>query len=63
MEVSLTNGFVTDYDETLFVNEKDLKENIKMFRKLQENNTKIVIATGRSYPSIKNQIDIYNSIC
>ncbi len=52
--------FVTDYDETLFVNDIDLKENIKMLKKLQENNIKIVIATGRSYPSIKNQIDIYN---
>ena len=52
--------FVTDYDGTLFVNEKDLKENIKMLKELQENNTKVIIATGRSYPSIMNQLLKYS---
>lgn len=51
--------FVTDYDGTLFVNENDLKKNTEMLKKLQKNDTKIVIATGRSYPSIMNQLSKY----
>ena len=30
-----------------------------MLKKLQKNDTKIVIATGRSYPSIMNQLSKY----
>lgn len=52
--------FITDYDGTLYKNDLELKENINMLKKLQNNNFKIVISTGRSYPSIKNQVDIYN---
>ena len=52
--------FVTDYDGTLFVDDKIFKENINILNKLKENNIKIVIATGRSYPSIKNQVDTNN---
>ena len=51
--------FVTDYDGTLFTDEVSIKENIEMLKKLQENNTKIIIATGRSYPSIMNQLSKY----
>lgn len=52
--------FITDYDGTLFVDEESLKENIRMFKILQKSNTKIVIATGRSYPSIMNQLTLHN---
>ena len=51
--------FVTDYDGTLFVDEISIKENIKYLKKLQENNIKVIINTGRSYPSIKNQLNLY----
>ena len=51
---------VTDYDGTLFIDESDIKENIKHLKKWQENGNLIMISTGRSYPSIKNQVDIYN---
>ena len=49
---------VTDYDGTLFTNEDDLKVNINYLKKWQNKGNKIVISTGRSYPSIKNQVDI-----
>ena len=52
--------FITDYDGTLYINDKQIKENITMLKKLKKNDFKIVISTGRSYPSIKNQVDIYN---
>lgn len=52
--------FVTDYDDTLFTNEKAIKITNKKLRKLKEKDYLIVIATGRSYPSIKNQTKIYN---
>lgn len=52
--------FVTDYDGTLYKDDVSLKENISMLKKLQNNNIKIMISTGRSYPSIKNQVDINN---
>jgi len=52
--------FITDYDGTLYNNDTELKENIIMIKKLQKMDFKIVISTGRSYPSIKNQVDIHN---
>ena len=55
--------FITDYDGTLFIDEDSLNENIKYLKELQKNDFKIVISTGRGYPSIKNQIDTYNIPC
>lgn len=52
--------FVTDYDGTLFINDKDIKNNNTMLNKLQKHDFKVIISTGRSYPSIKNQVDIYH---
>ena len=52
--------FVTDYDGTLFTDTNNIIENILMLKKLQENDFNIVISTGRSYPSIKNQVDTYH---
>ncbi len=49
---------VMDYDGTLFINEDDLKVNISYLKKWKKQNNLIMISTGRSYPSIKNQIDI-----
>ena len=51
---------VTDYDGTLFINELDLKNNINYLNMWKKLGNKIMISTGRSYPSIKNQVDIYN---
>ncbi len=52
--------FITDYDGTLFTSDKKIPKTIKKLKILKENNFIIIIATGRSYPSIKNQTDIYN---
>ncbi len=51
---------VTDYDDTLYINDDDLNENIKYLKEWQKLGNIIMISTGRSYPSIKNQIDIYH---
>ena len=51
--------FITDYDDTLYTSDKSIKENIKYLRKLQENDFKIIISTGRSFPSIKKQTKEY----
>ncbi len=52
--------FITDYDGTLFINENKIKSTVKKLTKLQNDDFIIVIATGRSYSSIKNQTAIYN---
>ena len=51
--------FVTDYDGTFYKDIESLKENIKLLQRLPSN-IKIMISTGRSYPSIKNQVDMYH---
>lgn len=52
--------FVTDYDNTLFIDDVSILENIKMIKELQKNNFYVVISTGRSLPSIKEKIREYN---
>ena len=52
--------FVADYDNTLFITEESLKENIKKLKELQQKNYYIVISTGRSLPSIKEKIQEYH---
>ncbi len=52
--------FITDYDGTLYIDDNKIKENNKTLKKLQKNDFKVVISTGRSYPSIKNQVNIHN---
>ena len=48
--------FVTDYDDTLYTNDVSIKENIKKINELRKNDFIIMIATGRSLPSIKNEV-------
>ena len=52
--------FVTDYDGTLYTEESSMKKNISALKKLQKNEFLVIISTGRSYISIKNQIETYN---
>lgn len=52
--------FVTDYDGTLFTNNKALKLNKKKIKKLHKLNVIITVSTGRSYASIKEQLTKYN---
>ena len=51
--------FVTDYDDTLYQNDISIEKNIKKIKELQERNFVIMISTGRSYPSIKEQVNKY----
>lgn len=52
--------FVTDYDGTLYTEDKAMKKNITALKKLRKKDFLIVISTGRSYISIKNQIEMYD---
>ena len=51
--------FITDYDDTLYLNDNQIKENIKKLKDLHKKNFLVVISTGRSYPSIKEKIRQY----
>ena len=48
--------FVTDYDDTLYTGDSSIKNNINKIKELQKNDFIVMIATGRSYSSIKKQI-------
>ena len=52
--------FVTDYDNTLFIDEINLKINKKKLKELHKLGFIINISTGRSFESIKNQVLKYN---
>ena len=53
-------GFVTDYDNTLYVNDNELKNAIKELNRIREKDIKVVISTGRSIRSIKNEVIKHN---
>jgi len=52
--------FVTDYDNTLYIDEESMKLNIQKLNELKKQDYIIVISTGRSIPSIKEKILEYN---
>jgi HAD superfamily hydrolase (TIGR01484 family) len=52
--------FATDYDGTLYLDDKQIKKTVKKLKKLKNNGFIIAIVTGRGYPSIKNQSIIHN---
>lgn len=51
---------VVDYDRTLFINNDDMLNNINSVNKFRENGNIFIIATGRTYNSLKREIDKYN---
>ena len=51
---------VVDYDRTLFINNDDVLNNINSINKFRENGNIFIIATGRTYNSLKKEIDKYN---
>lgn len=51
---------VVDYDRTLFINNDDMLNNINSINKFRENGNIFIIATGRTYNSLKREIDKYN---
>lgn len=48
--------FVTDYDNTLYVNDEEIKETIEELKRIRNKDIKVVIATGRPIGSIKNEV-------
>lgn len=51
---------ITDYDKTLYLNDEDIKNNIKYIEKFRNNNNLFVIATGRAYSVFEDKIELYN---
>ena len=52
----------SDYDRTLYTNEKNLMLNMKAIKKFRLYCNKFVLVTGRSFKSIKKEIEYYNII-
>ena len=50
----------SDYDRTLYTNEKNLMLNMKAIKKFRLYCNKFVLVTGRSFKSIKKEIEYYN---
>ena len=50
----------SDFDRTFYINEKDIKNNIKYVNLFRENNNIFLIATGRSYSSFKEVLNKFN---
>lgn len=47
----------SDFDRTFYINEKDIKNNIKYVNLFRENNNIFLIATGRGYISFKEVLN------
>ena len=50
----------SDYDKTLYTNKRNLMLNIDAVNKFRENGNLFALVTGRSFTSIKDEIDCYN---
>ena len=50
---------VSDFDETFYINNEDMKKNINGVRKFRKCGNIFVIATGRSYNDFKNELKLY----
>lgn len=53
------NIVVSDYDDTFYINDSDIKENVNIVNKFMKDNL-FVIATGRSYSDFLNVRNLYN---
>ena len=53
---------VSDYDDTLFIDEEGIKENIKLLKKWMRKKNIVVIATGRSYYDMMKEIKKYKDV-
>ena len=51
---------VSDYDQTLYLNDEDMERNKENIRKFREKGNKFVIATGRSFLDFKKKVHLYN---
>ena len=53
---------VSDYDDTFYINDSDIINNVKLTNEFVKNNI-FVIATGRSHLDFKKKQDLYNISC
>ena len=51
---------VVDYDKTFYLNDLNIKENIKMVKEFRKKNNLFIIATGRSYYDFLKKKEKYN---
>ena len=51
---------VSDYDQTFYLNDQNIKINIDMVKQFRKAGNKFVIATGRSYMDFKEKVNLYN---
>ena len=51
---------VSDYDKNFYVNEFDIKKNIKAVQEFRNLGNIFIIATGRSYLDFKKKVNAYN---
>ncbi len=56
----MKNMIVSDYDETLYQNTYQLRENIEAIKDFRNQGNIFVLSTARPYHSIKEEIDKYN---
>ena len=50
---------VSDYDRTFYLNDFDIKNNIKLVNEFRKQGNLFIIATGRSYYDFKKKVDKY----
>lgn len=51
---------VSDYDDTFYLNDKDIENNKKAVEEFRKQKNIFVIATGRSYYDFKNKVNLYD---
>lgn len=56
----MSKVLVSDYDNTLYVNDEQIIHNIKKIKEFIKNGNIFIIATGRSYIDISKMIERYN---
>ena len=54
---------VSDYDQTLYTSDEDIKNNIEIIKEFMKSGNKFILATGRSYLDLKKVFDKYNFKC
>lgn len=51
---------ISDYDQTFYINDKDIEKNKIAVNKFEAKGNLFIIATGRSYFDFKNKVEAYN---
>ncbi len=51
---------ISDYDDTLFIDEKGIKENVLKIKEFRKAGNKFIISTARNYESIIEEVEKYD---